>query len=167
MKLWQWILSVVILFHLLVVIIIPNQQSYFQYAWRSVLMPYAGTLNIAFAWQFFSPDPAAAIYYDYSAIADDEIKYTLTYPDDVNRPWFRPNYSRRNTLKNVFMKFPYLNEKIFIPYFCKTHPDIDIFDVSKRVVRPTTFDEAFEGRALTDESQVIKQDLGMFGCKNF
>jgi hypothetical protein len=167
MSIWKWIVSILLVFHLGVVTLLPNTHSYFQFAWRNVLWSYANTFNIGFTWQFFSPDPAAAIYYEYAAVSDDEIKFTITYPDEENRSWFRPNYSRRNTLKNVLMKFPHLNEKIFVPYFCKQHPEIDMMDVAKRVVVPTTFDEAFEGRALTDESQIVKQDIGMYGCKTF
>lgn len=163
----KWLLSLLILVHLLVVTILPNSQSYFQYAWQNAIWSYANVFNIGFTWQFFSPDPAAAIYYEYHAVREDERQFTITYPDEQNKDWFRPNYSRRNTLKNVFMKFPHLNEKIFIPYFCKQHPEIELFDVSKKVVVPTTFDEAFEGRPLTDESQIIEQEIGMYGCNNF
>jgi hypothetical protein len=166
MKAWKWILSFLITMHLVAVVAIPNGYSYFQYAWKDFLWPYAHTLNIAYTWQFFSPDPAAAIYYEYSGISNDEIQFTITYPDDTNRPWFRPNYSRRNSLKNIFMKYPHLNQKIFVSYYCNKYPEIEIFDITKKVVRPTTFDEAFEGRALTDDSQIVKEELGMQGCDN-
>ncbi|HTL12160.1 MAG TPA: hypothetical protein VL588_06715, partial [Bdellovibrionota bacterium] len=57
--------SLILVFHLLVVALVPNQHLYVHRASAGILLPYANLLGINTAWRYFAPDPAPPVYYEF------------------------------------------------------------------------------------------------------
>ena len=61
------ILSVFLVYHLLVIVVLPNCDSILGRKLSPWLTPYANTLGLNTSWRFFSPEPSPTIYYVYDA----------------------------------------------------------------------------------------------------
>jgi hypothetical protein len=63
--------SVAIVYHLIVIVILPNSDSILGRELGPYLAPYANVFGLNTSWRFFSPEPSPAIYYIYDADMDD------------------------------------------------------------------------------------------------
>ena len=166
MKKIKILLSCAIVFHLWMVVVIPNGDSYFVYTWGKMIYPYVSTLGIGSSWQFFSPDPAPAVYYEIRALqAGEEIASTI-YPNESEQPWFRPNVSRRNSVKNIFMRYPKYTTEVLVPYFCRQYPQADLISIRKKMLRSVSYVAAIEGQALNDRNWATYEEIGEEYCEN-
>lgn len=122
-KILKCILSVWLCFHLFVVIVIPNQQSYLAFVSKDILIPYAKTLNIGFTWQFFSPNPGSQTYVDFEAQNGEEVIAEGKFPTSDSRNFIPTNKARRLTSSNGILMYKESSSDILGDYFCRQNPN--------------------------------------------
>ncbi|MCX7977885.1 MAG: hypothetical protein N2578_02655, partial [Bdellovibrionaceae bacterium] len=54
--------SVWIVYHIVVISVIPNQSNFLNRYFEKAIVPYASQLGMNASWNFFSPDPAHTMY---------------------------------------------------------------------------------------------------------
>jgi len=64
-------LSLFLVYHLAVIIILPNSGSYLGRSTEKWITPYANYLGLNTTWNFFSPDPAQTMFVKYTVWFDD------------------------------------------------------------------------------------------------
>ena len=63
--------TIFILFHLLVILVLPNGGSYLGRAFQKMITPYANQLSLNATWNFYAPDPAHKMYVRYNVRYED------------------------------------------------------------------------------------------------
>ena len=127
-KICKGLFSVWIVYHLVVMILMPNGSSFLVRRSQSYLLPYANSIGLNATWNFFSPDPAHTMYFNYKVRFEDE-NGNETKP--VFEGWFPPekqavivDSSKRRFLYAVrfLLLDPKRLEVLFAPWLCREHP---------------------------------------------
>lgn len=164
------ILSIFIVVHLVVVLSVPNQHSYLNEKMKPFLIFYANLLHVNHLWQFFSPDPAPAIFYEYTVTDKDQKREKYYFPDIEPPNWwnpfqrFRPAYNRRITLTRVTVQHPSFFEKIIVPMLCRNHPEAVNIDMNAMSTKFPSLRDVSDGRPLNDMEQKEYKNMGEFSC---
>lgn len=124
----KWIklgLSVFVIYHLFVVLTVPNPQSYLTREVASFILPYANTLSINTPWQFFSPEPSSYVYYEYEVIPDslDEEMKTYQWPPKDRSEYLIDNYMRLIYHSRFSTSSEQRIHQFFLPWLCRYHPE--------------------------------------------
>ncbi|MGE0616829.1 MAG: hypothetical protein AB7P04_14450 [Bacteriovoracia bacterium] len=154
-------LSVFIVFHLAVVLLIPNESSYLTQYFRPLIAPYATTLGLARAWQFFSPDPGPSVYLEYIAMKDGTKLDAGFFPPLQNPFWLRDPYNRRTAALRMTFKVPDYVQTVVVPYLCRQYPAATLMNVSLWIGGPPSLEEVEKGGSLRDHSrrEMLKTDV--------
>lgn len=123
MKSWiKGLLSLWIVFHLAVILVLPNGSSYLGRLWGNYLTPYANALSLNSTWNFFSPDPVHTMYLHYRV--DYESKESTEGYLPPEKDQLVVDSSRRRFL--YAMRFLLLDstrfETLLGPYLCRQNP---------------------------------------------
>lgn len=120
-----------IVFHLIAVVLVPNESAIQTRAVQSWILPYLNTLGLNTHWRFFSPGPMPALYMKYQ-LNKEELKEDSTqsvdmyeertFPKRKNGLFYSSSYIRRlYTLRHHGFDRARI-ENFFAPYFCRIHP---------------------------------------------
>jgi len=153
------ILSLFILFHLSVVLLIPNPHSYLNQQLKWLFTPYANVLGIHVNWQFFSPDPGQAIFFEIEADIGQDKNTTHYFPAIKNTTFWRQTQNRRIAVKNIIGKQPYLLSSILIPAISRQNPGYTNIDISLVTVKFPSLQEVQDGLAINDLHTNRKYEL--------
>ena len=137
------LLSVAIIYHVAVTFIMPNSSSYLGRASSNYLLPYANLLGLNTTWNFFSPDPANTIFFEYSVRFEDQLGNELreaihgVLPEEKES--IVTDSSRRRFLYAVryLMLDPHRLELLFAPWLCRAHVGasrVSIKQVTQQIV---------------------------------
>lgn len=155
------LLSAWLLFHLLVILIIPNEQSYFAHAYRALWFPYANTIGLNSFWQFFSPDPGPGMFIRYELKKDGE-RLTKDYFPKHDPSYFeRLNYIRIVTSTRSIAKNPEALRRIFSRKLCALRPEATSVEIELLSLKIPSLEEVRMGYTLNDmnDERVQFQDL--------
>lgn len=120
-------LSLFVVFHLLVVFLMPNGSSYPARAMEKVLQPYAAVLGLKTSWNFFSPDPAHTMYLKMTLYWQDDDGDFTREPEEVYFPEARGgrvmDVVKRRELyaMRYLMLDPRRFEALLGPWICRQH----------------------------------------------
>lgn len=130
MKNWlRNILTLFLLYHLAVIILMPNSSSILGRRWGNLIAPYANMLGMHATWEFFSPDPPHPFYFDYSVYFETSEGEEKKPPVDGFFPEWRTErtlHPNKIRLKNAVRFFALSRESVeqaFIGYLCRKYPD--------------------------------------------
>ncbi len=163
-KSYKTILSLLICLHLFYAISSPNQNSFLYSRLSDFYFKYGSTLGIAYSWQFFSPDPAPAVWYEYETYKDQELIDKSKYPDPNEKFFFRPNYNRRHAVKNVFNRNQEYSLEVLGKFICRKKPGIDRVLVRKEILGVPNLEEARAGMALNTDEKKSYEPVGEYYC---
>ncbi|MEQ1876316.1 MAG: hypothetical protein ABL958_06700 [Bdellovibrionia bacterium] len=163
------LLSAAICFHLLVIVLYPNDSSHLERDLLPVLLPYANTFGLNSKWQFFAPEPEIATYFEYQIdwkdkpndINGDEM---LHWPPD-KRGFFDLGYTRRNAARSFLTLDPNFLSQIFINWICRTNPEAAGVSVRAVYVKVPSLKDVRAGQALFDPSNLQYQDAVVYSCE--
>jgi hypothetical protein len=121
-------LSVWLIYHLANVIVLGNGGSIAARRLEPYLLPYSNTLGINSTWNFFSPDPAHTMYFEYRIRFENEKGDTIKEPIEGFLPPEKRqlvlNSSERRLL--YAMRFliiePSRLQNIMAPWLCRKYP---------------------------------------------
>ncbi|MCC7441916.1 MAG: hypothetical protein IT285_09795 [Bdellovibrionales bacterium] len=146
-----------LVFHLLVMALVPNQQLYVPQEIAVPMIAYANILGMNVAWKFFAPDPAPPIYYEFEVTLPprpgekEPRRERMHLPALRNDEFWRQNYNRRVALKNTVLQHPKLISQVVVPRMvCTRFPEARDVAVTRIGVRFPSLKEIREGRGLND-----------------
>lgn len=160
----RFFLSLLILLHLFVIFSLPNSNSYLQNTFGNFLQTYGNFLNISYTWQFFSPDPASAMYYIYEISDMNQVIKEGIYPEKGAAFSLRAIYTRRTAVKNYLARDPDLALKLLGDYLCRTTKEAYSVRIRTKVIQPVTLKEAQGGMALNNTSKKFFEPIGEYHC---
>ena len=145
------------IFHVLVIFIIPSRSNYFNGPLSALLLPYANTLSLNVAWQFFAPEPGPAVFWESEVRQDRAVIAKDILPEEENKFLLRTRYNRRVSM----MRFLYNDlsrvSGLYIPYLCRIYPEATDVKVTLSQVPFPTIEEVKAGRRVND--LLIRKDL--------
>lgn len=129
-KKWlRHLLTLFLLYHVVVIVLMPNAGSILGRRWGHYIAPYANTLGMNATWEFFSPDPPQPFYFDYSVYFEteegDEKREPIDgyFPDWRTERTLHPNKIRLKNAVRFFALTRASVEQAFIGYLCRKYPE--------------------------------------------
>lgn len=163
-KTWLCVLlSFFILYHLAVIIIFPNGSSYLGRSLSSYLSFYANNLGLNANWNFFSPDPANTMFFQYHIYFEnpqgDEIQPSKEGFIPAEKEQIVIDSSRRRLL--YAMRFLFMDshrmKMILGPWICRENPGASMVRINSIVEMIPNLDRAQIGiMEKLEESTVMK-----------
>lgn len=134
-KLLKILASLFVVYHLMVVVVMPYPSSLLYKTFSPYLMFYAGTLNMAGSWDLFS-HPGSYIYFEYEVRGQNTKKtgrkkrriktsQTFIWPPsrkESDRIYFNHNRLIFHTRYFYKTHSPTLLRRHFLPFLCQLHP---------------------------------------------
>ena len=116
-------ISLFVVYHLLMVAIIPNRYSMLFDALRPYLMPYAHTLAMDSVWGYYAPNPIIYFYFRYEVIKKNSVETYRWPPTRQESKRILFNHIRFVVHSQYFFRMDKNNiRRHFIPYLCRLHP---------------------------------------------
>lgn len=141
--------SLWIVFHLLAIAIVPNASSVLTSELQNWVVPYTNLIGFHSFWQFFSPDPGAAVFFRVRLYEKENLLTSFDYPPKNDPFWIRSRYNRRVSSVRFFSRPPADGvPRQLGPYFCRQDARATSAEISLLVMRPPTLDEVKAGSAL-------------------
>lgn len=162
-------LSLWILYHLFVVLLMSNPGSWVGHHFQKFITPYANVTGFNTSWNFFAPNPTQTAYIRYLVHYENQEGEIVKepqegfFPQNKNQAIFDVRRRRELYFMHYILGRPFLLEKHFAPYICKTHPDASSVRLEGVVETVPPLDEAltFRQETLADLSkqvELIKQE---------
>lgn len=170
-KVLKCFLSLWILYHLAVILILPNGGSYLGRRFENWLTPYANIFGINNTWNLFSPDPAHPMYFRYRVFFRNEWLEDLEPPIEGFFPHDRdqraPSLSEQREL--YAMRFliidPRRVETILGPWLCRQYPGASAVKLEHIINSLPPLDRAAQGSEdLSDMKEKIEFVNRDFNC---
>lgn len=182
MKRQKWIfvlLNIFIVFQLTVMVLTPNRSSVLHDIFGPYINWYSVPIHFIHTWAFFSPDPAIALYWEYSYIYDasswqgsEDSMYekeliTHVYPS-VQRAFWSNNYIRNM----YFSRYAAINEKhfngFFLPWLCRQEDNIDAVSLEMKIQLHHDLDASKSAQSSLKQAQTSYtrfMNRNIYSCK--
>jgi hypothetical protein len=175
--LFKVLLSLWVVYHLLVIIIMPNGGSYLVRRFGSYLLPYANTLNLNTPWNFFSPDPAHIMYFKYTVYFRDDFLNDIKDPIEGYFPAGKEQgaYSASERRELYAMRYMIIDpkrvEKFLGPWLCSQNPGASGIKLEHIVDTIPPLDRAVsqkstEVKDMGEEIEIINRDFDCHGAND-
>lgn len=164
-RIFKAILSVMIVYQLVVIFLVPNQLFYVTQKIAPIVIPYANLMGFNTVWQFFSPDPGPPVYLEYEVFKEGELVGTFHFPPFKDPYWLREKYNRRLAAFRMVGKDNGLASKVFGPMLCREHPEATRLEMNVLTVKFPSLDEVQSGTPLNDLSVRKTNYMGSHYCK--
>lgn len=167
------LLSVGILFHLLVMIVMPNGASYAGRRLQPVIGAYGAIIGLNVSWNFFSPDPAHTMYLKFTIYFEDDQRQELSEPIEVFFPAEKDqgvwDLGRRRELYSMRYMIidPRRVDLILGPWMCRAYPGASSVRIEHVVNAIPSLDEVvlFREREVHDMSREYDFISKEFRCE--
>lgn len=142
--------SIGLLYHLGMIWLMPISSSFIGRRLGAYFLPYANTIGMNTGWNFFSPDPANTIYYEYTVRFQDELDQDIQPPFRGVLPEEREaivtDSSRRRFLYAVrfLMLEPSRIEELMAPWLCRQHPGSTKVNIKQVIEQVPSLDLAMK-----------------------
>lgn len=168
----QSLVSLWILYHLFVIVVMPNAHSYMGRVFSSYLTPYANGFGFSSGWNFFSPNPAQTLYIRYLIYFTDENgdseKESIEgfFPAEKNQGTFDPRLRRELYSMHFLLRDPHRLESLFVPYLCRTHPGATVVRIEfvNQTIPPLDQVVTLKQESVTDLSKQIEFIKQEYSC---
>jgi hypothetical protein len=139
------ILVLFIALHLIVILLLPNVNSYVaRHNFPSFLLAYANQIGFNTTWNFFSPEPAHTMYYEYQVFFKDEaLDPVVGYiPPQKDQVVTQSSDRRMLYAMRYFFLDPRRVERVLIPFLCSKFPDAERISIRHYVLQLPSLDQA-------------------------
>lgn len=117
------IVSLWIVYHLAMILIIPNRSSMANESFRPYFISYAQSLSMNSAWAYYAPNPITYFYFQYEVIKKQSVETYRWPPSRTESKRILFNHKRFITHSLFFWKIGAEHiRKHFLPYLCRLHP---------------------------------------------
>ena len=162
-------LSVLIVYHLAAVILLPNPSSILARRFGHWFTPYANEFVLNRTWQFFSPSPTASLYLEYEVITPenelDTNRETFVYPKSRKDGTVSDFYIRSLTGMRFLAIKDENFEKFFVPYLCRQHPGATALDIRSVVEELPPIESAGDTDQFKDMAEKTNLPRRTYSCK--
>jgi len=158
------VLTAYILFHLFVIVSVPNDASYINQILAPVFLPYVNAIGFNTQWQFFSPDPGPPIFVEYEVAQINNSHETHYFPPLKFEGFFRDLYNRKTVIPRILAKYPDMSEKMMGPYLCKKNPRATHLVMGITTMTVPHSQEVRDGALYHDFSKKQYKLLGTYFC---
>lgn len=167
-KIFKFILSVFIIFHLICVFILPNPDGILYRQFAPVVVTYGSFFGFNTTWRFFSPNPLIRIM-QYEVFSRNEdgnlVGQIFQYPRSLEEEGSRENFNRKLTNSMFMMMREEYMRDILGPKICSWHPGAEIISFSMRGrVLPSIEKSKFMGSVREEISEIQTQHLTDVNC---
>lgn len=170
----KFIISLWLLYHLFVILVMPNSTAYLGRRFENILLPYANTLNLNTPWNFFSPDPAHTMYFKYTIYFRDEFYNDIKdpiegyFPKDKEKGAYSASERRELYAMRYMIIDPRRVDKFLGPWLCKEYPGASGVKLEHIVDTIPPLDRAVYNRKedvknMGEEIQMINRDYSCLG----
>ena len=167
------LLSVWILYHLAVIVILPNAGSFLARQGTNLLIPYGNTLGLNASWNFFSPDPAHTMYLAYRVRFDDENGNEVKEPLEGFLPPEKDQIVLDSSKRRLLyaMRFLVLDPNrlnlLMGPWLCRQHPGASEIAITHVVEAIPTLDVAVNqiDTPVKDLKKIVETGRNVFDCR--
>jgi hypothetical protein len=120
------LLSVFILFHLVIVLLVPVGENAISSTFQKVIEPYTHFFELTNRWAFFAPEPSPPVYIEWELVnaQGDGFKKGM-FPEQKNPYAFRERQNRRVAAAEFVLPVESYVEKVMVPYLCEQNPGVD------------------------------------------
>ncbi|MFP5519741.1 MAG: hypothetical protein ACLGGX_07550 [Bdellovibrionia bacterium] len=168
------ILSLAIVYHLLVMILMPNLASFPGRRFQAWIAPYGNIIGLNASWNFFSPDPAHTMYLKYLVFFEDEQGNEVKEPEEYTIPPQKAEPVRDIREKRYLyaMRFMILDpnrlKNIMGPWLCKQHSGASSISMEHVIETVPPLEEAmtFEKMTLKELSREIQYVNLSVNCRD-
>lgn len=114
-------------YHVVVMIIMPNSGSILGRRVGNYFAPYANLIGMNGSWEFFSPDPPHPLYFDYKVYYENDVGVELKpsengfFPDWKISRTLHPNHIRLKNAVRFFSMNKKAVEQSFVQWLCRKH----------------------------------------------
>lgn len=161
------LLSVFGLYHLVVMLLMPNLTSFLGRELERWIAPYGNSVGLNATWNFFSPDPAHTMYLRYRVYYESAEGEELREPDEFYIPETKELPVKDFTLKRHLyaMRFMIIDPKrletVLGPWLCRQYPQASLIEMQHFVESVPPLHEArlFEEvplRELSEQYQTFR-----------
>ncbi|MCB0407118.1 MAG: hypothetical protein KDD34_02875 [Bdellovibrionales bacterium] len=168
-QLAQLIFSLFLVYHLMAILIMPNPGSYVERHFGFLFYGYTSTLGINTPWQFFSPNPATKMFYEYEIIENegsDSLTQTYRWPPEKNHTnMIGANYKRLIYHSWYTTSSEERKSKFLMNYLCRKHPSaisISLKSFSEKVPPMERF--RFDKLSLAKAREYKSWSIESFDC---
>lgn len=164
MSLGRSIASLLIAFHLAVIVVIPNASSHWQGQFAAILFPYTNFFGLHNKWAFFSPDPSAALSVEYELRREGKTIQRGEFPESQPSYWHRGFYNRRISTVRFVEQYPAIKEDVYRRLFCPLNLEADTVVVSSKTYKINGFEEIDHGKSLNSMGEYVISDVKNILC---
>lgn len=155
------LLSFWIIYHVLVIFVMPNSSSFLGRYFGVYLVPYANVFGLNSPWMFFSPNPAPDYHMNitlYPKGSSEPIE--IQWPEKKKAILFLTPAIRNFYLMHFFVRSPQLIETLLVPWLCKQQQSTEMVNINISIKSPPSLDKA---RFLThDELKHSYEEVNYF-----
>jgi len=154
------ILSLFIVYHLTVILVLPNGGSYLGRWFGSGLTAYGNLLGLNTSWNFFSPDPAHTMF----------LKYTVWFDEAGNKEpvhGFIPPEKEQIVLDSSKRRFLYAMRFLILdttrmkvllaPWICRQHPGSQLVKIEHLLESIPNLERAQLGEERSDDPSSLME----------
>ncbi|MBX3039828.1 MAG: hypothetical protein KF789_03840 [Bdellovibrionaceae bacterium] len=161
---FRLLFSAWLLFHVFVIVVMPNGLSYPGRVLGSVIYPYAAMVGLNVSWNFFSPDPAHTMYLRFTLFQENEDGETsmdepriISMPEEKDQGVWDLGRRRDLYAMRYFLLDPRRIQAVLGPWLCRHYAPVSVIRIEHVVDSIPTLDEAvlFSDRALGEMSQQV------------
>ena len=147
----RFLVRLFIVFHVLVIFIVPNRESILNADLSAIILPYANQLQINTAWQFFSPDPGPATFL-VARVSRGSAQIAQEFlPPEEDEHFFRQFRNRRIAAMRFMGRDPNRATQVWIPYLCAKHPEATTISIEKVTSAVASLESVREGSARLND----------------
>lgn len=160
------VLSIFLGFHLIGVLITPNQGSYLTQSLSSIYHPYMKTFGLGHSWGFFAPEPVSPpMYIDYVIERKNLPPVNGRFPEESSPYFFRDRQNRRMSLSKFLLSTDDNIRNMFVRYLCKDGEEILSIQLWRVVTTQPSLKMVQTGeKKMTDPVDTKIEVLGTYYC---
>jgi hypothetical protein len=160
------LISCFLIFHVIGVLITPNQGSYLFQSLSEIYRPYMNFFGLAHSWGFFAPEPISPpMYIDYVIERKDHPPLSGRFPEEQSPFLFRDRQNRRMSLSKFLLSTDDNIRNMFVRYLCVDAKDILSIQLWRVVTTQPSLKMVQTGqKKMTDPVDTKIEVLGTYYC---
>lgn len=161
-------LSLAVVFHLLVILLMPNAHTWLAQRALGWLEPYVHALELTPQWNFFAPDPGPPPLFVEWELEDERGERIGTghFPERWDPFFLRERQNRRVAMTRFMVQSDARTEQIMLSYLCRRHPEASGVTLWRTVYSTPSLESVAKGeRRIGDEEGVQRQWVSHSFCE--
>lgn len=159
--------SLFLVFHLICIVVAPNQNTYLGAVVAPVLKPYAEVMEFTSSWSFFAPEPGPPpVFIEWEVLDESGMRLAKgDWPSKEDPFFFRERQNRRIATAKFMVLSDVRTEGIMAPYLCRKHPgahSVALWRVLQSI--PSLQDVASGRRKIGDDQGIERRWVSRSFC---